>query len=323
MYHYVLITNIKGLIHQYIQKKQRLDNHLCQNCFHISTSIERHERHEEICHRNTRAIIKMPKAGQQKFELKNNQARWFAPIVRFFDLESIIEPVIGSSSNTQNSSTTRALEEHKPCSYALLFVALNETKPFFFDLKCGPNVMIDFVKSLEQIAKSIYDVKQHFSGEPSIPKREAILCWICKNELNTSPQDPTVLDHCHFTRKFLEWAHSQCNLKRRNLNFTPLFGHNLTNYDLHHVVLALQSLNEKNTISVVPITSEKFISLQIGVHIKATENKKCVWRNQYEYIILLDSFKFMNASDDKLVQNLPPDQFSLLKQHFQEWPHRR
>ena len=159
MHHYVLITNIKGLIHQYIQKKQPLENHLCRNCFHISTSIERHERHEEICHQNTQAIIKMPKAGQRKFEFKNNQARWFALIVGFFDLDSIIEPVIGSSSsNTQSSSNTRALEEHKPCSYALLFVAWNETKPFFFDLKCGPNVMIEFVKSLEQIVKRIYNL---------------------------------------------------------------------------------------------------------------------------------------------------------------------
>ena len=71
---------------------------------------------------------------------------------------------------------------------------------------------------------------------------------------------------------------------------------------------------------MVPSTSEKFISLQIGVHIKATQNKKGVWTNQYEYIRLLDSFKFMNASLDILVQNLPPDQFSLLEQHFQEWP---
>ena len=178
MHHYVLITNIKGLMHDYIQRKQRLDNHLCRNYFHISTSIERHERHEEICHQNTREISKMPKAEHQKLEIKNNQARWFAPIVGFFDLESIIEPVIGSSSsNTQSSSITRALEEHKPCSYALLFVALNETKPFFFDLKCGPDVKIEFFKSLEQIAKNFYDVKQqnkNFSGEPSITKREIL-----------------------------------------------------------------------------------------------------------------------------------------------------
>ena len=71
--------------------------------------------------------------------------------------------------------------------------------------------MIDFVKSLEQIAKNISDVKQqnkNFSGEPSITKREATLCWICENELNASPQDPLVLDHCHFTGKVLGWAHS-------------------------------------------------------------------------------------------------------------------
>ena len=320
MHHYVLITNIKGLIHKYKQIQQRIDNHLFSNCFHISTSVDRHEKHEQICHQNTQAIIRMPKPEQQNFEFKNIQARWFAPIVGFFDLESIIEPV---NSNIPQKSVTKPLEAHKPCSYALLFVALQETKPFFFKLKSGPDVMVDFVKSIEAIAKDIYDVKQqhkNFSGEPTTPKEDTALCWICETELNKNAQDPTVLDHCHFTGKFLGWAHAQCNLKRRTLNFTPLFAHNLANYDLHHVVLALQNINEKNTISVVPSTSEKIISLQIGVHIKTTQNKKGVWTSQYEYIRLLDSFKFMNASLDKLVQNLPADQFTLLEQHFEMWP---
>ena len=243
-----------------------------------------------------------------------------APIVGFFDLESIIEPV---NSNIPQKSVTKPLEAHKPCSYALLFVALQETKPFFFELKSGPNVMVDFVKSIEAIAKDIYDVKQqhkNFFGEPTTPKEDTALCWICETELNKSAQHPTVLDHCHFTGKFLGWAHAQCNLKRKTLNFTPLFAHNLANYDLHHVVLALQNINEKNTISVVPSTSEKFISLQIGVHIKTTQNKKGVWTSQYKYIRLLDSFKFMKASLNKLVQNLPADQFTLLEQHFEMWP---
>ena len=86
------------------------------------------------------------------------------------------------------------------------------------------------------------------------------------------------------------------------------------------MVLALQSLDLKNTISIVPNTSEKFISLQIDVYIKSIQNKKGVWHNQYEYIRLLDSFKFMNTSLDKLDQNLPSDQFTLLEQHFQTWP---
>ena len=322
MHHYVLITNIKGLIHKYLGKHQRIDNHLCRNCFHVSSSLDRQKRQEEICHQNTQAVIEMPKAEQQNFELKNIQARWFAPIVGFFDFESIIEPMV-ENENTQHNSVTRAVEEHKPCSYALLFVALNETKPFFFDLKCGPNVMMEFVKSLEQIARDIYDVKEqykNFSGVPTINKDQANLCWICETELNTSAQDPTMLDHCHFTGNFLGWAHAQCNLKSKTLNFTPLFAHNLANYDLYHVILALQKLNEKNTISVVPSTSEKFISLQIGVHIKTSKNKKGVWTGHYEYIRPLDSFKFKNTSLEKLVQKLPADQFTLLKQHFEMCP---
>ena len=102
MHHYVLITNIRGLIHKYLGKHQRVDNHLCRNCFHISTSLDRHGRHEEICHQNTQAIIKMPKVEQQNFEFKNVQARWFAPIVGFFDLESIIEPVAYIYNTQQN-----------------------------------------------------------------------------------------------------------------------------------------------------------------------------------------------------------------------------
>ena len=107
----------------------------------------------------------------------------------------------------------------------------------------------------------IYNLKQqhkNFSGEPKTPKEAATLCWICETELIKSAQDPTVLDHCHFTGKFRGLSHAQCNLKRKTLNFTPLFAHNFANYDLLHVVLALQNMNEKNTILVVPSTRENF-----------------------------------------------------------------
>ena len=134
-----------------------------------------------------------------------------------------------------------------------------------------------FVKTLEGIAKDIYDVNQQhnaFSGELTTPKQDSTLCWICDTFLNKSAQDPTVLNHCHFIGKFLGWAHAECNLKCRTFNYTPLFTHNLANYDLHHVVIALQNINERNTILVMP--SETFILFQIGVGIKTTQNRKGV-----------------------------------------------
>ena len=70
----------------------------------------------------------------------------------------------------------------------------------------------------------------------------------------------------------------------------------------------------------VPNTSENDISMQIGEYIKSIQNKKSVGPEEYEYIRLLDSFKFMNASPDRLVRNLLSNQFTLLEQDFQSWP---
>ena len=130
------------------------------------------------------------------------------------------------------------------------------------------------------------------------------------------------LDHCHYTGKFLGWVHNQCNLVRSSLNFIPIFAHNLSNYDLHHVILALQAMDPRNTVSIIPQTDEKYISLQIGIWIRSYKDKKGITKNVYEYIRLLDSLKFMAASLDTLVSNLPPNQFTLLEDRFKQWPKR-
>ena len=60
--------------------------------------------------------------------------------------------------------------------------------------------MLEFVESIEQIDRDIKDVKKlkNFSGELLFTKDYAGLCWICETELNTSSQDPAVLDRCRF-----------------------------------------------------------------------------------------------------------------------------
>ena len=135
-----------------------------------------------------------------------------------------------------------------------------------------------------------------------------------------SLNNPTVLDHCHFTGEFLGWAHNTCNINRRFLNYIPLFAHNLSNYDLRHVILALQGSSMRNTVSIVPNTDEKFIALEIGVLVYNRQDKNGEMKPVYEYIRLLDRFRLMASSLDSLVQNLPSDQFTLLEHHFKDWP---
>ena len=141
MHHYVLITHLKGLIREYKQVQLRIDNHLCRNCFHDSTSLACHEKLEQICHQNRQAIKIMPTGSQKNFQFRNVQARWFVPIVSFFDLESIIEPT-HQCRNNPNFSETQLIEYHRPCSFALLFLDLaNFSSEACMNLKQSNNRM--------------------------------------------------------------------------------------------------------------------------------------------------------------------------------------
>ena len=77
-----------------------------------------------------------------------------------------------------------------------------------------------------------------------------------------------VLDHCHYTNKFLGWAHNECNVNRKTTKYIPVVAHNLSNYDLHFIIKALAKSDSENTFSVIPASEEKYISLTISVYIK-------------------------------------------------------
>ena len=54
------------------------------------------------------------------------------------------------------------------------------------------------------------------------------------------------------------WAHEKSNLARQNVNFTLAIGHNIQNYDLHPICLALHECEPTSTLSVTPSTDEIF-----------------------------------------------------------------
>ena len=122
--------------------------------------------------------------------------------------------------------------------------------------------------------------------------------------------------HCHFSGKFLGWAHEKCNLARRTVNFTPVIGNNIQNYDLHHICLALHECEPTSTMSVIPSTDEKYISLSIGDLIKTIKRKNGSEQKVFEYLRFIDSCKFLNSSLQKLVDNLPAEKMSILNKYF-------
>ena len=68
------------------------------------------------------------------------------------------------------------------------------------------------------------------------------VCYICKKEFNNDDGNDDykkyhkVKDHCHYTGKFGETAHSICNLKYKTPKEIPIVFHNGSTYDYHFII---------------------------------------------------------------------------------------
>ena len=182
--------------------------------------------------------------------------------------------------------------------------------------------MANFVKLQHKFARDIHKQKRKypfFKGDRRrFDKSQATQCWICEKPFSeVEDQENSIdLDHCHYSGKLLGWAHEKCNRARRNINFIPGLGHNIQSYDLHHICLALNNFETTTTISVIPATDKKYISMTFGVLIDTFVNKKGTTVKVYEYLRLIDSFKMMNNSLEKLVEILPENKFEIIKSLF-------
>ena len=112
------------------------------------------------------------------------------------------------------------------------------------------------------------------------------------------------------------WALEKSKLARRTVNFTPVIGHNIQNYDLHHICLALHECEPTSTMSVIPSTDEKYLSLSIGVLIKTIKRKNGSEQKVFEYLRFIDSCNFLNSSLQNLVDKLPAGKMSILNKYF-------
>ena len=82
----------------------------------------------------------------------------------------------------------------------------------------------------------------------------------------------------------------------------PVILHNLKGYDSHLIMKDVTRVYASNSIDVIPTTSEKFLSFQIGIH------------------RFLDSLQFLTASLDTLVQSLTADGSDKLSHTARHYP---
>ena len=123
-----------------------------------------------------------------------------------------------------------------------------------------------------------------------------------------------VREHCHVTGRYRGAAHNSCNLKYRKPNFTPVVFHNLSKYDSH---LFIKNLGfSKGNINCIPNNDEKYISFTKEIQVGSNTNKEGENKSLYHAIRFIDSFKFMAASLDSLVNNLSEDALNNVKRYY-------
>ena len=306
IYHYVFITNILSLVNHIKQMRPRSDDKLCRNCFHIC-SQESYINHHNNCVKFEAAAIEMPASNADKVEFKNFNARAYAPVVIYFDLESLIIPIQSCDDNPSNS-WTRTLEKHTPCGFCLVLIESGSLQPVHVSIDRSSTCMQKLAIHLQAIAREIYQRKQThriYKGRPDFSSDQNTDCWICEKPFL---DELKVLDHCHYTGKFLDYAHDQCNLER-SINYIPVIAHNSSNYDILHLCKNLHEFESERKIELVPVTNEKYIMVNIGVRVNSYTDKRGVVKNVYEYLRFIDSYRFLPSSLDKLVSYLPTENF--------------
>ena len=168
-------------------------------------------------------------------------------------------------------------------------------------------------------------MKRNRSFRDQVPERpqEAQLYWICQGQFSIvrDLEDDKVVDHCHYSGKFLGFAHPECapNLKRKTVNFIPVMAHNLSNNDLHHVCLYIQKFKPGWKTEVISSTDEKYITLTVGVPVRLYQDKNGITKTVFEYLRFIDSYRFMAFSLENLAGYLPQEKLKFLDSCFADY----
>ena len=316
--HFALVKNFSRFASCQVPGKGGNERYFCKRCLNSFPRVESLEKHKEICGEFAAAKIELP-GGKCSF--KNWERMMHIPVVGYADFESILKPL-----RDQGKDKTH---EHIPCGFCFHLVSpFLQMEPVLKRAENETNQLPqDFIREL------ISRVKQ---AHLSLPKKEMIplsseewkkfreskVCWLCRGKFGEK-RFSKVRDHCHYTGKFRGAAHQSCNLKFQRPKFTPVFFHNLQNYDAHLFVRALGLMDEVLSIKCIPNNDEKYISFSLKFELKRITKWDPKGEEWIEIILkheirFLDSFKFTLSGLDGLVKNLSLEDLKETNRFFGE-----
>ena len=107
------------------------------------------------------------------------------------------------------------------------------------------------------------------TDEETKPYEKQKVCHICKKEFSADKGNKNefklyhkVRDHCHYTGKLTETAHSICNLKYKTPKEIPVVFHNGSTYDYHFIIKQLAK-EFAGQFECLEEDSEKYITFSV------------------------------------------------------------
>ena len=153
-----------------------------------------------------------------------------------------------------------------------------------------------------------------FNSEDQKDVQSARYCYICEKKLFRDKVTKKILkvrDHCHFTGEYCGAAHNECNLNCKKPLILPVIFHSLQGYDSHLFIKQLAKVS--GDLSCIPQPKRSTFHFHKESQLIITIQK--TWENfspkKFE-IRFIDSFKFLQSSLSKLVENLQSSDFKNL-----------
>jgi hypothetical protein len=227
------------------------------------------------------------------------------PFVVYADFEAFLNP-ISSCDPDASKSYTKNIQQHEMYSFGYFIkCSFDDSLSRYFSYTgsdCAKVFMNTLYNDLAKLNKFI-----HFRKKP-IPLNQSDLnsiaasnkCFICDKELKSQ----SVFSYDWTTGKFQGVAHKSCDHKFTPPSHIPVFFHNLSNYDAHFIVQALNF--REGPIDIIPQNKEKYISF----------SKQLKFDKRYISLRFVDSFRFMSSSLDSLAKNLQEHQFHELRKQY-------
>ena len=309
--HYCLITNFHAFMARQFSGKEHHRYKFCERCLHGFRDNISLEKHLDFCGEHKAVRITLP-TEESKIEFTNFHKTFSVPLVIYADTEAVSLKHDICRQNPDNSYTLNK-ETQNPC--AIGFCAVDKTGGSDYYSFEGEKCIEEFFQWLRENAKSISERKQkHRRLIITDEERKQMIdqgkrCVICQMCLNGEK----VIHHDHLTGEIYGVAHNSCNLKLRTQTFTPIFFHNLSKYDAHHLLKYIEIQSEEQ-LTVIPCNSETYISFSFFVPVGKSKDDKLL----YEEFRFLDSYRFLSGSLDTLVTTLETKDYCQLSKHFQK-----